>query len=146
MTATWILVADGARARLFETQRTGTLSELGCYTNAEIRNGTRGLTTDRAPTVNESVGSARHSIEPHTSLREKAASRFAHSLREVLDVGQSAHRFEHLVLIAPPRFLGALHKVFDKQLRGCVVAEIRRDFTQMSPGDISARLPARVFH
>jgi len=146
MNATWILVADSARARLFEADKAGALTELGCYTNAESRAGTRGLTTDRAPTVNESVGSARHSIEPHTSPREKAAGLFARSLREVLDQGQHANRFARLVLVAPPRFLGALHTAFGKLLRDSVVAEVRRDFTQMSPGTIQARLPARAFH
>lgn len=145
MQATWVLVADAARARLFEAE-TGTLNELGCYVDADSRGGARGLATGRPPTVNESMGSARHSIEPHTSPREKAAARFARSLREVLEQGQHAQRFARLVLVAPPRFLGALHAAFGRPLRDCVIAEIRRDFTQLAPENIHARLPRRVFH
>ena len=143
---TWVLVADSARARLFEGAHDGTLSEVGCYTNAESRNGARGLTTDRAPTVNESVGSARHALEPHTNPRDKAAGVFARSLRDVLDRGRLTNRFDHLVLIAPARFLGALHTAFDKHLRASVVTEIRRDLTQLSTAGIRSRLPANVFH
>jgi len=146
MTVTWILVADSARARLFETDGSGELNELGCYTNPEGRAGARGLTTDRPPTVNESVGSARHAHEPHTSRREKIADNFARTLREILDQGQHSRRFERLVLVATPRFLGALHTTFGKQLRDCVVAEVRRDFTQLAPEKLSAQLPPHAFH
>jgi protein required for attachment to host cells len=144
MNATWILVADSARARLFEADGAGALNELACYTNPEGRAGTRGLTTDRPPTVNESVGFARHAIEPHTSPRAKASNSFARLLREVLDQGQHMRRFEQLVLVAPPRFLGALHTTFGKRLRECVVAEIPNDFTQLSPAKLHAQLSARV--
>ena len=147
MSATWVLVADSARARLFETaEPEGLLCELGCYTNAESRDGARGLTHDRRPTVNESMGFARHAIEPHTTSREKAAGSFAHTLREVLEQGRNAHRFERLVLIAPPRFLGALRTAFGTPLREAVVAEIRRDFTQLSVEKIREQLPAGVLH
>src|SRR5689334_18089456 len=47
MSPTWILVADSARARLFEADGAGALNELACYANPEGRAGTRGLTTDR---------------------------------------------------------------------------------------------------
>lgn len=140
MTRTWILVADRARARLFESDRSGALSELGCYTNPEGRAGTRGMTSDRPPTVNESVGHARHALEPHTSPRAKVAANFARELREVLDRGHGMQRFERLVLVAPPRFLGDLHRAFGKALRACVSAEIRRDFTHLPPAKLQAQL------
>jgi len=139
MNTTWILVADSARARLFEADEAGAFKELGCYTNADARNGTRGQTTDRPPTVNESVGSARHAIEPHTSARAKAAGSFARELREMLDHGCSNHRFTRLVLIAPPRFLGILHASFGKQLQDCIVAEFQRDLTKLTPAEIRSQ-------
>jgi len=141
---TWILVADSARARLFEKDPAGALNELGCYTNPEARSATRGLTTDRLPTVNESVGAARHAIEPHTSRRAKAAGSFARSLREILVQGDHTRRFERLVLVAPPRFLGDLHTAFDKRLRARVVAEIRRDFTHLTAAKLRMELPVEA--
>ena len=147
MKTTWVLVADGARARLFETAPVErALTELDCYANPEGRAGTRGTTTERPPTVNESVGPARHSIEPHTTQREKVADRFAKSLRDVLERGRNEHRYEQLVLIAPPRFLGRLHANFSKELRNTLAGEIRRDFTELAADQICARLPPRLFH
>ena len=139
MNTTWILVADSARARLFEADEAGAFNELGCYTNAEARSGTRGQTTDRPPTVNESVGSARHALQPHTSAQEKAAGNFARELREVLDHARSNHRFTRLVLIAPSRFLGTLHTTFGKQLHDCIVAEFQRDLTKVTPAEIRSQ-------
>jgi len=140
MNRTWILVADSARARVFERDRAGALIELGCYTNPEARDGTRGMTTDRPPTVNESMGFARHALEPHTSRREKVAATFARALREVLDRGHVEQRFDRLVLVAPARFLGDLHSAFGKHLRAAVVAEVRRDFTHLTPAKLTVQL------
>ena len=140
MARTWILVADSARARLFESDRSGALSELACYTNPEARAGTRGMGSDRPPTVNESMGQARHALEPHTSPRAKVAANFARALRDVLHTAHGVQRFERLVLVAPPRFLGDLHRAFDKALRACVSAEIRRDFTHLTPAKLQAQL------
>src|SRR5215471_15383407 len=111
MASTWILVADAARARLFEPAPTdGRLVEIECFINPEGRAGARRTTTHRPPTVNESVGTARHAIEPHMTPREKTASRFAHTLSVALERGRARCRYERLVLVAPPRFLGALHE------------------------------------
>lgn len=141
MKTTWILVADAARARLFEgTRASKTFAELGCYTNPEGRAGARKLTTHRAPTVNESMGNARHAIEPHTTLREKIADRFARELGDVLARGHAERRYDHLMLVAPARFLGALHGSLAKPLREAVACEVRRDLTALPPDQLCARL------
>ncbi len=75
---TWILVADHARARLFElTSQNDKLSEIETFVNPEGRGPARDQTTDRLPRVRESMNSAHHAIEPHTSLHDKSADRFA---------------------------------------------------------------------
>lgn len=137
---TWILVADRARARIFEAGAGDALTEVACFSEPDARAGPSTLTTHRLPTVNESVGSARHSIEPHTSLRDKITARFAHLLCEALEVGHNEGRFEQLVLVAPPRFLGALHASLGKALRARVVREIRHDLTALPARDLGERL------
>lgn len=145
MTTTWILVADGARARLFETTAAGAgLAEVDCFTNPEGRGPAARRVEDRLPRVHESVGPARHAIEPHTSAHDKAADRFARSLGEALERGRLDRRYERLILVAPPRFLGALHTHLDKPLRDCVAGEIRRDLTALPPDQIRSRLPPHL--
>jgi protein required for attachment to host cells len=143
---TWILVADGARARLFETASSDdALNELACFANPGGRSHGRDFTTARPPTVNESVGATRHSIEPHTTLREKTTDRFARTIKEELERGRNDHRYARLVIVAPPRFLGALQGTFPKPLRDCVVAEVKRNLTALRTSDIRAHLPNRLF-
>ena len=146
MSTTWILVADGARARLFESAAAApALAEIECFANPEGRAGTRKLSTHRLPTVNESVGPARHSIEPHTTPREKFTARFAKVLADALEQGRVTRRFEHLVLVAPPRFLGALNRQLHKPLRDCVVGEVRHDLTALPAAQIRDRVPLPPF-
>jgi protein required for attachment to host cells len=144
MTKTWILVADGARARLFEAAAGDSpLAEVECFANPEGRAGARRMGTGPLPRVHESVGPARHAIEPHTTAREKVTDRFARILGEALERGRSERRYERLVLVAPPRFLGALHDHLGARLRGQLAGEIRRNLTALPPAQIRSRLPAR---
>jgi protein required for attachment to host cells len=141
MATTWILVADRARARLFSSATPdAALAEIECFDNPDAD--TRDVTSHRPPTVNESVGPARHSIEPHTTLREKVTDRFAKSLTDTLERGRVDHRFDRLVLVAPARFLGALHDNLDKPLRDRVTGEVRKNLTTLAADEIRQRLPA----
>lgn len=80
MMKTWILVADRARARLFyAASDSAELQEIGTWADPEGRALGHDLETERLQTTYESVGEARHSIEPHTrsSRRPPTASRIA---------------------------------------------------------------------
>ncbi|WP_049622367.1 host attachment protein [Frateuria defendens] len=147
MRNTWILVADGGRARLFACEPPGrTLSEVACFANPDGRLPGRELVTERPPRVDESVGGARHAIEPHTTLREKSTERFARTLSAALERGRLDRLYERLVLVAPARFLGALHGCIGKPLLGRVVGEVRRNFTALPTPEILERLPRRLLH
>lgn len=146
MSKTWILIADSTRARLFEVgTRDRHLSEVACFTNPDGRAPGRDAASDRLPRVNESVGRVRHAIEPHTSLREKSTDHFAHALGEALERSHHDHLYERLVLVAPDRFLGALHKNLSKTLIGCVVGEVRRNLTALPIPALQSHLPPNMF-
>ena len=92
MTSTWILVADTARARLFEPAPSdGRLVEIECFTNPEGRAGARQVDVHPPPTVNQSAA-GRHDLERHEGARERTTQRFAHVLSEVLEVRPSKSR------------------------------------------------------
>lgn len=141
MGKTWVLVADRVRARLFEIgDEKPALNEVEVFVNPEGRDpaGSRG---DMRPTRSiESVGGARHAIEPHTTPETKYADRFARRLHDALEQGRVQHRYERLVLVAPPRFLGALHGALGKNVRSHVVSEVRRNLTAMTPDQIREHL------
>lgn len=146
MPNTWILVADGARARLFElAAKSAQLTELDCFVNPQGRMHDHDLTTDRRPLVDEGATTVRHAMEPHTSLRDKTAERFARLLGEALERGRTEGRYEHVVLVAPPRFLGVLRDGLGEGVSGHVAAEIHRDLTALPAREVRARLPDRLF-
>ncbi|PWK89672.1 host attachment protein [Fulvimonas soli] len=147
MAQTWILVADGARARVIECNaRNGVWNEVACFDNPEGRLPGRSLTRDRPPRAAESVGSARHAIEPHTTPREKSAGNFARLLGDALARGLEERRYEKLVLVAPPRFLGALHEHIGAPLMQHVTGEVRRNLTTLPTAELRERLPSRLLH
>lgn len=145
MGKTWVLVADRVRARLFEHDGgNALLNEIEAFVNPEGRDpaGSRGDT--RPPRTFESVGSARHAIEPQTTPETKYADRFARRLHDALEQGRVQHRYERLVLVAPPRFLGALHGALGKNVRSHVVSEVRRNLTAMTAAQIREHLGERA--
>lgn len=138
---TWVLVADAARARVFELSHDRReLREIRDLLNAEGRGRTE--FDDRLPRTNESGGAARHAIEPHTPFRRKVSERFAHQIATSLLENLDAGSFEHLIVVAGPRFLGELHECVGDRVKRHIVAEIRKDLTKHLPPDIYAHLPA----
>lgn len=138
---TWILVADRARARLFSTASgEGALAEVDDFVNPEGRMQGRELESDKPPRAFESVGTHRHAMEPETTSREKVAERFARELRDALERGRVDHRFEDLVLVAPPEFLGTLNQALGKELLEHVVATSDKNLTALGADELRDRL------
>lgn len=138
MKKTWVLVADSEKARLFEFERCrDPWVETTCLVNPETPHGEP---TGRLPRVQESVGHARHAIEPRTDERDKAAMRFASAIVATLQAAREARRFQALVLVAAPRFLGVLHRHLDKSLQQCVSREIRHNLTGLDSAGIRGYL------
>jgi protein required for attachment to host cells len=137
--STWILVADEARARLFETHSPGdALNEVACFANPDRAEA--GLAeVSGSPIAHERAGSRRR-----TNLHRKHAERFSRRLKDALERGRIDHRYARLVLIAPPLFLGALHVSLSKPLRDSVVAEVKRNLTALPARDIRSHLPRRL--
>jgi protein required for attachment to host cells len=129
--ATWILVADEGRARLLEAERAdGALVERQSFVHEEARQHARDVVADRLPRAHESVGGARHAIEPRTDLETVEASRFARELAAVLEQGRTAGRYQGLVLVAPPRFLGVLRGTLSDGVLRHVTGSLDKDVTR----------------
>lgn len=139
---TWVLVADGKRARLFEYgPEQEAWVEIACLVNPE---GTQGPARQRPMRVQESVGQARHAIEPHTRPRDKQLSRFAAMLVRELREAHDKRRFEKLAIVAAPRLLGLLHGQLDKGLGQCLTCEVRHNLVALHSEEIRRYLPGHL--
>jgi protein required for attachment to host cells len=143
MHATWILVADRSRARLFcaDIDDDGkSFTELEDFVNTDGRKPGQGYAYDHPPRTMESMGGASHVIQPHTTPEDKVAQRFAGELSDVLERGRAEQRYERLILAAPPRFLGTLQHALGKQVSACVVAHLDKDLTTLPAVQIQHRV------
>ena len=143
----WVLVADKAKARLFELcGDSPDLIELEGWTNPDGRAKGIDLQSDRPTRTFDRFGPGRHAAGSQVSPKEKSAERFAHDLGDTLERGRVEHRFDKLVLIAPPAFLGTLNGTLGKQLRDCVALSLDKDLTVLPPDEIRGHLPRRMTH
>ena len=130
---TWIVVADGGQARiLLYTARQKGVQQLP---NSEFHDPhlpTHELMTDRQPRVQESVGAARHAVEPRIDPHEQREKQFLARLAVHLETAEQHGEFEHLVVVAPATALGELRKEFSPALKKRIFAEIAHDYAHQS--------------
>lgn len=142
----WILAADRARARLFSLDAGAPrLIEIADFVNPAARIPGHEREHAPPPRVHDQFGEGRHAIEAHTSPKEKAALQFAAMLGAHLEHAHDERRFRGLVLIAPPRFLGALNAALGARLGETVLLRVSRNLTRSPANEIREALPRGLF-
>lgn len=142
---TWVVVADGARARLFANAHPGE----GLQPLADgVMEGSRALDseigTDEPGRAFESVGGQRHATEPRTSPHDAAETAFLRSVVERLEAGLDEGAFDRVVVIAAPHALGDLRDQMSKDLAATVKATIDKDLTRAPLDQIEREVGAVV--
>lgn len=140
MEATWIVVADAARGRIFEMQH-GHLAEIEDFLNPAEREDNADLRTDGyGRFYGKGEREQGHTAEPPVSPKEHEAARFAKHIATYLDQARNRHRYDKLRLIAAPAFLGLLRNTLDGEVRKLVEQELDQDLTKASVRDLEQRL------
>jgi len=150
MPNTWILIADGGRARLLEQDRKSRtfnpVSErefVGSTAQSkEIASDRPGRSFDSAGRGQSGDASAhgRHAMEPSSDPQRHAEYEFARDLSDHLEKAANRHRFDHLVLVAAPKILGDLRNLLPKTVHGKIVAEVSKDLTKIPTRDLGRHL------
>jgi protein required for attachment to host cells len=138
---TWILVADGGRARILET--TGKRHDMRVVTGSESRLDnppSRELGRDAPGRVYESFGCARHAVEPRRDPHNALEALFASQLATMLADYSARESFDRLVVVAPATMLGNLRRMIKPQVRKKIVAEIDKDLTQLPNNEIASHV------
>lgn len=145
MSKTWILVADSSRARIFSSESAdGGLIELMDLSHNESRLHEQELTSDLPGRTYDSAGQGRHAMGTRVGVKEQEALVFAKEIADQLDKGREAKQFNHLVIAAPPHFLGLLRDKISARVRNLVTHELDRDLVQLTAEQLRAHLPERV--
>jgi protein required for attachment to host cells len=145
MGTTWIVIADGARARVIEQDR-----ESRAFKPAFEQEffgqpaQSREIASDRPGRSFDSAGEGRHAMEPPTDPQRHAKYEFAGELARHLQKAAAEHRFERLLLIAAPKTLGDLRELLPEAVRKKIVAELDKDRTKVPTRDLADHLDAAL--
>lgn len=131
---TWILVADGSKAKVFLSAGEGRLELL--QESAIVNPASRDQVSDRPGRTFDSHGSGRHAKEPTSDPHDQAESEFIRSVASTVGAACGKKEFDNLVVVAAPRALGDLRAAYSKQLRTSISEEIAKDVTNMSMSDL----------
>ncbi len=153
--STWVLVGDSSRARIFVVGDDKELKLVQEFDHPESRAMAHDLTSDRPGRTQQSgspghgnggpsnggpTKGSRSGMAPHTDPKAVEAEHFAHSLATVLDKGLSSNTTAHLLLVAPPHFLGLLREALPDSVKKRVSASLDKDFTHLGVRDLTTRL------
>lgn len=145
MNDVWVVVASSTRCRIF-TQRkhSGPLQQVEELDHPEGRLRGRDLASDRPGRAFDSAGNRRHAMGQHTDPVEQENIRFAKTVATTIDDARKKDRFERLVLIADPRFLGHLRQGLSQATRHLLTTELHKNLADADPRSIREALPYRI--
>jgi protein required for attachment to host cells len=145
MKNTWLLIANGSEARLFETEfRPKSLTLLQEFTHPESREKGSELASDRPGHYQGDAGTgggATHgafneAIDP----KEYEMERFASELVQTLETGRLANGYQHLIIASSPKFHGLLNKQMNGHLSKLIDKHINKDFTSCTEKELLERI------
>lgn len=128
---TWVLLADGARARIVRLTNTKDENQVEDLV-FEIDHKQLGeIMSDRPGRSFASAGKRRSALEYHSEPEKEQEARFAETLVAELEQRFLAHEFQRLAIVAEPRMLGVLRQKFPPTLQQAIVAEVAKDLTKV---------------
>jgi protein required for attachment to host cells len=133
MNTTWILAADGTRARIFAMEGTE-VQEVEDLSNPRGRDAERDINTDKQGNWNGGgrQQGASHSYEPDVTPLKHEEEKFAKAIGDFLDKASLEKRFDKLCVIAPPEFMGRLRDKMGEQAKKCIKEELVKDISWFS--------------
>ena len=142
---TWILIADGARARVVQYDGPGKgLSAAMDHDFAAPHAPSRDFGADKPGRSQGGGVGARHAVEPKVDWHTYEKHLFAAQMAEALEQAHSQRAFDDLVLVAPPKTLGDLRKALDGKLKGHITGELGKDLTHLTIHELGDHLEGVV--
>jgi len=136
---TWVVVANGARTRVLEQRRRGApLCELPAWERQQTDEDRRHADHERF-VQGQRFGLGQPTIN-RRDVVEEAERRFLARFATQLRLARAQRRYERLILIAPPRALGALKASLGRSCGRCIEHAEAHDRTESSPEVLRERI------
>lgn len=143
---TWFLLADGRRARMLVEPRRGAHLEEPDEWSLQISDDEMYDPQDRPPRSFDRAGAGRHAMDGGRNLHEAEEDKFLARVASRLVTAERAHSFDHLVIAAPPRALGALREKLPASVQSRIVADTPKDLLDEPAPRLQARLRELLRH
>lgn len=132
-TITWIVIADGNQAKVFEHDGPGkglrAIKDLQ-FEQEPLKAGE--IMADKPGRSFSSGGpGARSSMEYSSDPVQVRERRFVENLADVLHEQRAAGKFDRLVIAAAPAALGDLRPALSEQVKDTILAELPKDLTNV---------------
>ena len=138
---TWVVIADGARARIAVNAGPGKGLRPALKRDfAATRLHTSDLVSDRPGRYTDRGASGSHGVEPRTDRHDYEKGLFVREIAAAVESGANHRAFDRLILVAPPAILGRLRRALKPRTRNMVSAEVGKDLTRLSLRDVPDHL------
>ncbi|MDE2050339.1 MAG: host attachment protein [Gammaproteobacteria bacterium] len=149
-----IVVADQSEADFYELEQRDMPPQLvqrledadAHLHDRDLKSDRPGRVFDHAPAPGARRGAVgHHATGGERNPRKVEAERFARRVADALEEEQRRDRYDRLIIMAPPAFLGLLREQMPAAVQATVAAEISKDLVHEPPAALSAYLPADTF-
>ncbi len=147
MQTMWLLIANSSEATLYQADLNrlgGQLTSLQTFTHPESRKKGVELASDR-PGHYQSKGTGHGSFNEAIDPKSYEAERFAKQLATELTTAHNDHRYQELILIAPPHFLGLLKHEFNSSIENVIKLTLEKDYTKTHTDKIITHVVQQLF-
>lgn len=143
-TRSWIVIADGAQARILENHGPGKgLVLLPSATMHKTPRPSREMKTDRPGRAHDSLG-GRHAMDPPSDPHREEKRRFADLLADHINAAALKQSYDRLILVAPPKTLGDLRQALSKEAVAKLDGELPKDLTKIPDHELAEHLGAVI--
>jgi len=141
-TITWVVIADGDKARIFQHDGPGKgLQALQDLNQDQAHLRARDIMADRPGRVASSQGNgSRAAVDYKTDPVATRERQFLAHLADTLEEKRAAKAFDRLVIVAPPIALGELRPALTDAVRSTIEAELAKDLTKTPTDKLGGHL------
>ena len=149
-----IVVASQAETTFYDVQEigqrlqfAGRLSDpLAHLHDRDLKSDRPGRVFDHAPlSAGRRGATGHHGTGSERRPRKHEALVFAQKIAAELEQARRDDRFERLIVMAEPGFLGVLREALPSSLKSTVIAEVPKDLAQQPESAVRAHLPPDAF-
>jgi protein required for attachment to host cells len=129
---TWVVVVDGARARLFKfTDRDAALRPVDFWISADAERHAGEAQAHRNGAGDPHAGHARHAKDPKADPHFRRKEDFLDAVATRINRACADGAFDRLIVVAPATALGALRQDLSQAVQERITIELAQDLTRI---------------